>query len=108
MFKQKENIVRNEEKVNSESGATVGDEIWELNDSEVNEVTESRNAEDVEATFIYPSQSKESECELLKEADFFQCSVCEYKAKTKNELRYHEDEDHNWCWVCDTNFDTKR
>ena len=97
MFNHTEKIMDNEENDNSEGDDIV--EIWELNDSEMHEVTESKKVEDAEATFLYPSQAKEPECELDIEGGLYQCSLCDYKAKTKHELKYHEDEDHNWCWV---------
>ena len=87
----------------------VGDELWELNDSESNEVIQTViNVEDAEATFCYKNISKEPDCEPTNEGGCFKCGVCEYQAKTKHELRYHEDETHNWCWVCDKQFETKR
>ena len=71
----------------------------------MHEVTESKKVEDAEAPLLYPSQAKEPECELDIEGVYISV-VCE--AKTKHELKYHEDEDHNWCWVCEKQFDTKR
>ena len=108
MFKHEVNIVDDEEAEKDEIDDTdkVGDEIWDLNHSEaVIEVTESENVDGAEATFIYPSQTKEIECE---EGDLFICGVCKHEATTKHELRHHEDEAHNWCWVCDKQFETKR
>ena len=66
MFNHTEKIMDNEENDNSEGDdiVKVTDEIWELNDSEMHEDTESKKVEDAEATFLYPSQAKEPECEL--------------------------------------------
>ena len=54
MFNHTEKTMDNEENDNSEGDdiVKVTDEIWELNDSEMHEVTESKKAEDAEATFL--------------------------------------------------------
>ena len=96
-------------KVGEEIPKVGDDEIWELNDSESHEVIQRViNVEDAEATFCYKNESNESECEPTNKGGCFKCGVCEYQAKTKHELRYHEDESHNWCWVCDKQFEEKK
>ena len=76
--------------------------------NEVLEVIEcvdtSRN---MEQTFCNPNQSEKSDLSVETE-ESFKCTICEYEAMTKHDLKNHEDEKHNWCWVCDKHFETKR
>ena len=72
--------------------------IWEVNDEDVSEVIEC----------VDESQSENSDLILETDVKSFNCTICEYEAMTKHDLKYHEDEKHNWCWVCDKYFETKR
>ena len=84
--------------------------IWEVNEEECIEVSECIDdvSANMEKTFCKPRQNKEGDLTLGTDEQYFNCNICEYKATTKHDLKNHEDEKLNWCWVCESNFETKR
>ena len=51
----------------------------------------------MDQTFCNPKQSKKNDLTVETEEKSFKCTLCEYKAMTKHDLKNHEDEKHNWC-----------
>ena len=92
-----------------EIDAAKDDGIWELNEEECMEVVECVDLSgNMEATFCNPNHLGKSENDFETEGKCFKCTNCDYEAPTRHDLKYHEDEQHNWCWVCEKKFETRR
>ena len=96
------------DKCKDEDSDAAKDSIWEVNEEEL-EVSECVDVSEIlEQTFCNPSQTGKVGLSIETDDKYFKCAICDYKATTKDDLKNHEDKNHNWCWVCEKNFENKR
>ena len=71
-----------------------GDVDDDKEEDEIDEHDDSSNK-----TFINPTQVDDTESDLK-----FKCEVCDFRARSKNEVNDHKTTSHNWCRYCFSSF----
>ena len=106
MFKHEE---LEEDKKESDVGDTINDDNQdedETSDIESDEDNENKS----DRTFNNPSQSDSSKSDAEPEVEYLTCDYCDFTTEKsdKGVLREHKRSSHNWCWVCDKKFGSKK